>query len=103
MALNRDRRLANRSNRGFERSARCVFVAIRFECLMAAQRCYSLVRCYGCPQCQALPVPINALCNEPAAEVAAEPYSNALALPGVLRCKLSVLRTTPLFALGVQQ
>jgi len=46
---------------------------------------------------------INALCNEPAAEVAAEPYSNALALPGVLRCKLSVLRTTPLITLGVQQ
>jgi len=46
---------------------------------------------------------INALCNEPAAEVAAEPYGNALALPGVLRCKLSVLRTTPLITLGVQQ
>jgi len=41
--------------------------------------------------------------NEPAAEVAAEAYSNALALPGVLRCKLSVLRTTPLITLGVQQ
>ncbi len=48
-------------------------------------------------------IAINALCNEPAAEVAAEPYGNALALPGVLRCKLSVLRTTPLITLGVQQ
>ncbi len=48
-------------------------------------------------------IAINALCNEPAAEGAAEPYSNAPALPGVLRCKLSVLRTTPLITLGVQQ